>query len=77
MSTPTPARLLLVFGGRSSEHEISVRSARELLQAIDTDRFAVELLGISRTGVMRRGVSGDPRRQAGYLGSPWVESTGP
>ncbi len=59
MSTPTPARLLLIFGGRSSEHEISVRSARELLHAIDTDRFSVELLGISRAGVMRRGASGD------------------
>lgn len=59
MSMSTQARLLLVFGGRSSEHEISVRSAKELLQAVDTNRFAVELLGISRSGVMRRGSSGD------------------
>ncbi len=59
MSISTPARLLLVFGGRSSEHEISVRSAKELLQAVDTTRFSVELLGIARDGTMRRGASGD------------------
>lgn len=43
-------RLLIVFGGRSSEHEISLRSATEILKAIDRQRFAPVLLGIRRDG---------------------------
>lgn len=76
MSTPTPARLLLVFGGRSSEHEISVRSAKELLRAVDTTRFSVELLGIARDGTMRRGVRGETLESVIERGTPvhsWAE----
>ncbi len=43
-------RLLLVFGGRSSEHEISLRSAQSIRTALDRDRFAPILLGIRRDG---------------------------
>ena len=43
-------RLLIVFGGRSSEHEISLRSAAEILKAIDHQRFTPVLLGIRRDG---------------------------
>jgi len=43
-------RLLLVFGGRSSEHEISLRSATSILAALDRDRFEPSLLGIRRDG---------------------------
>lgn len=43
-------RLLLVFGGRSSEHEISLRSAQSVRAALDRDRFALILLGIRRDG---------------------------
>ncbi|HFE46588.1 MAG TPA: D-alanine--D-alanine ligase A, partial [Nannocystis exedens] len=49
MSTRT--RLLLVFGGRSSEHEISLRSAQSVRTALDRDRFAPILLGIRRDGI--------------------------
>lgn len=48
MSTRT--RLLLVFGGRSSEHEVSLRSATEVREAIDRARFEVILLGVRRDG---------------------------
>lgn len=58
-ATPSPRRrLLLVFGGRSSEHEISVRSATEVLQAVDRDRFDVSTLLISRDGRFLQGVDG-------------------
>ncbi len=51
----TPQRLLLVFGGRSSEHEISLRSATEVLAAVDRTRFEPVLLGIRRDGTWRTG----------------------
>ena len=44
------ARLLVVFGGRSSEHEISVRSATELLAAVDRRRYEPVLLAVARDG---------------------------
>jgi len=43
-------RVLLVFGGQSAEHEISVISARSVYAAIDTSRYEVILTGISRSG---------------------------
>ena len=43
-------RLVLVFGGRSAEHEISVASATSVLSALDPDRFDVTLIGIDRDG---------------------------
>lgn len=53
-------RLLLVFGGRSSEHEISLRSATEILKALDPRRFAPVLLGIRRDGGWRTAPPGTP-----------------
>lgn len=49
------SRLLLAFGGRSGEHDISIRSATEVLGAIDRDRFDPVLLGITRDGQWRTG----------------------
>ncbi len=46
----TKRRLLLVFGGRSSEHEISIRSATEVRRNIDHQRWEPVLLGIRRDG---------------------------
>ena len=43
-------RVLLLFGGQSAEHEVSVVSARSVYQAIDADKYEVILAGISRTG---------------------------
>jgi len=40
----------LIFGGRSAEHEISLISARNILEAIDKDRFDVKLIGITHEG---------------------------
>lgn len=47
------SRLLLLFGGRSSEHEISLRSARSILPAINRDRYELTLVGITRNGGWR------------------------
>jgi D-alanine-D-alanine ligase len=43
-------RLGLIFGGRSAEHEVSLRSARSVLNAIDAERYEVTLIGITRQG---------------------------
>ncbi|CAN5884070.1 D-alanine--D-alanine ligase family protein [soil metagenome] len=43
-------RVLVLFGGRSSEHEVSCLSARNVLAAIDRGRYDVTTVGITREG---------------------------
>jgi D-alanine-D-alanine ligase len=43
-------RVGILFGGRSGEHEISLRSARSILKAIDRKKYDVVELGITREG---------------------------
>jgi len=43
-------RVGLLFGGRSGEHEISLRSARGILAALDPRRHEVVLLAVDRDG---------------------------
>lgn len=42
--------LAVLFGGRSCEHEVSVASARSIVEAIDPDKYEVTLIGISKEG---------------------------
>ena len=49
MST-TKMRIGILFGGRSGEHEVSLRSARSVLQAIDREKYSVSLIGITKNG---------------------------
>jgi len=43
-------RVAVLFGGRSAEHEVSILSATNVLEAIDRDRFDVVPIGIDRSG---------------------------
>lgn len=43
-------RVAVIFGGRSSEHEISCISAGSVLRAIDRDRYDVVPIGITHEG---------------------------
>ncbi|MFA9444778.1 D-alanine--D-alanine ligase family protein [Egicoccus sp. AB-alg6-2] len=43
-------RVLLLYGGRSSEHEVSCLSARSVLAVIDRSRYEVVPVGITREG---------------------------
>jgi len=43
-------RVALIAGGRSSEHEISLASARSVLEALDPERYDVTTLAIDRSG---------------------------
>jgi D-alanine-D-alanine ligase len=45
--------IAIVFGGKSPEHEISVRSAKNVIKAIDKDQFQLIYLGIDRKGKWR------------------------
>jgi len=40
----------VVFGGKSAEHEVSVKSARNVVEAIDGEKYDVVLIGIDRQG---------------------------
>ncbi|MFN3741285.1 MAG: D-alanine--D-alanine ligase family protein [Anaerolineales bacterium] len=43
-------RVLVLFGGRSGEHEISLISARSVLRVLDRERYEVLEVGITREG---------------------------
>ncbi|AFM41810.1 D-alanine--D-alanine ligase [Desulfosporosinus acidiphilus SJ4] len=43
-------RVILLFGGRSGEHEVSLNSAQSIFKAIDRSRFDVETIGINKQG---------------------------
>jgi D-alanine-D-alanine ligase len=44
-------RILVIFGGRSGEHEVSLMSARSVLSALDSDKYTVIQVGITHDGV--------------------------
>jgi D-alanine-D-alanine ligase len=43
-------RVGILFGGRSAEHEVSILSARNVLAALDRNRFDPVLIGIDKSG---------------------------
>jgi D-alanine-D-alanine ligase len=61
-------RVIILFGGRSAEHEVSLLSARNVFLALDRDRFEPMLVGIDKQGQWRLepdktliDATGDPR----------------
>jgi D-alanine-D-alanine ligase len=59
-------RLLVLYGGRSAEHEISCVSAFHVAQAVTADRYDLTLVGITTDGrwvnttaALERGITGD------------------
>ncbi|BET40714.1 D-alanine--D-alanine ligase [Atlantibacter hermannii] len=43
-------RVGIVFGGKSAEHEVSLQSAKNIVDAIDKEKFDVVLMGIDKQG---------------------------
>ena len=43
-------RVAVLFGGRSAEHEVSLQSARNVIDAIDQEKYEPVLIGIDRNG---------------------------
>lgn len=40
----------ILFGGKSAEHEVSLQSAKNIIDAIDKEKYDVTLIGIDKTG---------------------------
>ena len=53
-------KIAVLFGGRSGEHEVSLVSARSVMEALDPERFEVIPVGITREGAWL--VGADPMR---------------
>ena len=47
---PGKIRVGVVFGGRSAEHEVSLQSAKNVLEAMDKSKYEPVLIGIDREG---------------------------
>ncbi len=45
-----PLRVAVLAGGRSSEHEISLASARSVIEALDPERYETRMIEIGRDG---------------------------
>ena len=48
---PDKIRVGILCGGRSGEHEVSLQSARSILEAINREKYDVALIGIDKKGV--------------------------
>lgn len=48
--TDRKIRIGVLFGGRSSEHEVSLMSARSVLEALDRDKYEVVQIGVTKEG---------------------------
>src|SRR6185369_17737191 len=47
---PKKLRIGVIFGGRSGEHEVSIRSARSVIDAIDKSKYDVIPIAITKEG---------------------------
>jgi D-alanine-D-alanine ligase len=47
---PKKLRVGVIFGGRSGEHEVSIRSARAIVESIDRRKFEVVPIAITKEG---------------------------
>lgn len=47
---PTTIRVVVLFGGRNTEHDVSCRSAASVVQHLDRDRYDVVPIRITSTG---------------------------
>ncbi|MBI2476097.1 MAG: D-alanine--D-alanine ligase [Candidatus Taylorbacteria bacterium] len=43
-------RVGILFGGKSAEHEVSLRSAKNVAEAIPKDKYDIALIGIDKSG---------------------------
>ncbi len=47
---PKKLRIGVIFGGRSGEHEVSIRSARSVIEALDPLKYDIVPVAITREG---------------------------
>lgn len=70
-------RVGILHGGRSVEHEISVLSAKSVVDALDRARFEPILIGIDHDGVWRRQTEEGLRKAATNASDARIESSLP
>lgn len=46
----TKKTVAILFGGKSAEHEVSLQSAKNIIEAIDRERYDVVLIGVDKLG---------------------------
>lgn len=54
-SAKTPINVVVLFGGRSGEHEVSLMSSRSILSVLNPQRYHVTAVGITEDGVWLTG----------------------
>lgn len=59
-------RIVILFGGQSGEHEVSLNSASSVLKAIDQKKYIVETIGITQTGQWFWGVKPEEVLSSGF-----------
>ena len=69
-------RLAVLYGGRSAEHQVSVVSARSVMEALDPDRFEVVPIAITRDGAWLLPARSPLELTASDGGLPEVEAAG-
>src|SRR5262245_11750926 len=60
-------RVGLLFGGRSVEHDVSLISARSVMQNLDASRYAVVPIGVTRDGVWLTASDAKPLLEPGGM----------
>ena len=65
-------RVGIIFGGKSGEHEVSLRSAKSIANAIDRKKHQVFLIGIDKEGLWCR----SDESLSLYPGIPFLEACG-
>ncbi len=54
--TEKKLRIGVIFGGRSGEHEVSLASAKALIEHLDKNKYEIVPIGISRSGTWLLGI---------------------
>jgi D-alanine-D-alanine ligase len=78
-------RVGVIFGGRSGEHEVSILSAKSVIENLNPERYEVLPIGISKTGIWHCGSASfaalgtePPKRLLEQAaGNGWVASAPP
>jgi len=47
----------IIFGGKSAEHEVSLQSAKNIIEALDKEKYEITTIGIDKIGNWYRGNS--------------------
>ncbi|MEM6800441.1 MAG: D-alanine--D-alanine ligase [Bacteroidota bacterium] len=59
----TKTSLALIFGGQSPEHEVSIRSARNIFDAIPKEKYEIVLIGVDKAGIWKHLSEGELRQE--------------